>query len=750
MFLSWGTLVAAHSRRVLLVSSLLLVAAMTAVVAVGSDLSALGFVSDDAESSRVAETVENDFGFSNNNLVFLFDAGGPVNDPNIQAAIDESIAPLRGRPDVLMVQTAWEDNNPAMVSTDGTSTYVVVSLDPGAILSPGEMEEIEHLVTSTAAAHGLEVSFGGLQPVQNDLTEKSEEGVMRAELFSIPITLVILVLVFGSLVAAGLPLVIGVVTILSATAVIFVLSQMGYQSIFAANVVTMLGLGLGIDYSLFMVTRFREELRTRSTDEAVAVTTATVGKAIFFAGITVILGLAATQFFPLPALQSIGQAGMIVTAMALIFGLSTLPAMLAIIGPRINAVHIGRRRNAAAASEGGFWHGVAHAVMVRPILILGASMIVLLVVAFPALHMNLTPGGVEMLPEETRSRVVTERLKSDFAADEADALSVLVHLGDDRPVSPTGVQAIQSVITDIENVEGVTGVESVFSPHLEATTGWNWSAWNGDPDSLPAPVTSSIESTVRDQVVLMQVTTSLSGDEAQSIVRDIRGLNYPTVDILVGGAAAESADTLDGIKDGIAPAILFVLVGAYIILFLSFGSVLLPLKAIFMGALSIVASVGAVVFIFQDGAMESLLNFQANGTIVAINPILIACILFGLSMDYEVLMLSRIQEEYERTGDNTHSVATGLSRTGQVITGAAAIMVIVFGGFILADIVVIKSLGFGLALAVLVDATIVRGLLVPSTMRLMGRWNWWAPAPLRSLVHRLGMAHTSEVGQPAQ
>jgi RND superfamily putative drug exporter len=270
----------------------------------------------------------------------------------------------------------------------------------------------------------------------------------------------------------------------------------------------------------------------------------------------------------------------------------------------------------------------------------------------------------------------------------------------------------------------------------------DWATFNGDISTLPAPVAGSVESTIRGDQVLLTLTASGTTHDQEETVQALRDLNVPGVQQAVGGGAAASVDTIDGISSGIVPAAIFVTVGAYLILLLTFGSVFLPLKAMFMTLLSISASLGAVVWIFQFGNLQGLFGFQASGEIISTTPILMFCILFGLSMDYEVLMLSRIQEEYLRTGDNQQAVATGLAQTAKVITGAALIMVVVFGGFMLADIVVIKSLGFGLALAVLIDATIVRGLLVPATMRLMGRWNWWAPQPVRRIVDRLGVSHT--------
>jgi RND superfamily putative drug exporter len=583
----------------------------------------------------------------------------------------------------------------------------------------------------------LTVSAGGFALVGEAIGEEVESGIVRAEIVSIPLTIIIQIVVFGSIIAAGLPLIVGILAIVGSMAGIFLLSQETFQSVFAVNIITMLGLGLGIDYSLFMVTRFREELEKRSVADAVAVTMGTVGKAIFASGVTVIMGLAATQFFPLPALRSMGQAGMVVTAVAVVYGLTFLPALLAILGHRVNSLSIGRKRKIdPAGAEGGFWAGLAQVVMRNATLVVVALVVLLLAAGIPMLRLDLTPGGPDVLPSEQEPRIVSERLVTDFPQASGESIPMLVTASDGNPLSPASLAALQTLVTEVQGVALVERVDGFVTADVD------WATFNGDISTLPAPVAGSVESTIRGDQVLLTLTASGTTHDQEETVQALRDLNVPGVQQAVGGGAAASVDTIDGISSGIVPAAIFVTVGAYLILLLTFGSVFLPLKAMFMTLLSISASLGAVVWIFQFGNLQGLFGFQASGEIISTTPILMFCILFGLSMDYEVLMLSRIQEEYLRTGDNQQAVATGLAQTAKVITGAALIMVVVFGGFMLADIVVIKSLGFGLALAVLIDATIVRGLLVPATMRLMGRWNWWAPQPVRRIVDRFGLSHT--------
>jgi RND superfamily putative drug exporter len=749
MFAAWGRTLANHQNLVAILAVLSLVLSIAVMATVAPNLSAEGFVSETSESAQVDEILDDDFGRGGDSLVYLFNAGQSVTDASAQAAIESSLVSLQKDPRISSVLTTWSTGNPGMISKDGESTYVVALIGPNIDLDNPGIEAINHAVEERAAENGLAVSAGGGLNIGVEITTEIEEGLIRAESISIPITIVILLLVFGSAVAAGVPLLIAALAIVSSMAVIFAISSNVFQSVFSINIIIMLGLGLGIDYSLFMVTRFREEIKHRSRVNAVVVTMGTVGKAIFFSGITVIFGLAATQFFDMPALQSMGQAGMAVTALALIYGLTLLPALLAMIGPRINSLHIGRR-SSQSNGESPMWHGIAGTVMQRPVVVLAAVLVLLLGAGIPLLRLDLTPGGPDVLPADTPARVVSERLAAEFPSDDAEPIPVLVTLNNTDVTSPEGVDALRSVSDRVASIDGVTRVSSFASDPLAQQAGLDWAGYTGDVESLPRAIQGVLDSTTSDNIVFVEVSTSYAGPRLEDLVRDLRSVQPTGGELTVGGFGAAGVDTVDAINDGIVPAATFVLVGSYLILLLTFGSVFLPIKAIFMTLLSISASLGAVVFIFQDGNFESLFGFQASGEIISTTPILIFCILFGLSMDYEVLMLSRIQEEYDRTGDNRASVAFGLSHTGKVITGAAAIMVVVFGGFMLADIVILKSMGFGLAFAVLIDATIVRGLLVPATMRLMGRWNWWAPTWVRRAVNRLGLSHSTVAVSPSE
>lgn len=655
---------------------------------------------DSAESSIVDQRLTEEFGLDDPAILMVFSGSDAMTDPQTLQAVDHSVSSLIGTTDIEMLVTPLNSGSPALLAEDGQSVLVIGNIPDGAEVSASELDYIRQTVTSAAATSGLDVRFSGPGFIDEDINHRIESSLIRAELVSIPIALVVLLLVFGTLIAAGMPLIAGAASIVLAMAALMLWSTVGFQSVFGINVITMLGLGLGIDYSLFLVKRYRDELHSRPQVEALTISIQTVGKAIFFSGITVILGLGGTQFFDMPQLRSLGQAGILVTVSAMLFGLTLLPATLMLLGGRINNGRIGRK-NVNDSGESAFWAGVANRVMKRPVVTLIATMGLLSVLAFPLSGIQQDPGGVDMLPTESEPRQVLEHINANFPMASTDPIYVIVDSTDDAEIA--------SVMSDVTTIPGVTA----------------------------ANITGQTDAT------LIEVISDLDALDSGHIVESIRELSTTDVSMIVGGTAAITVDSNAIVADGLVPAILFIFASSYVVLLLTFGSVLLPLKAMLMSGLSISASLGVVVWVFQQGNFEGLLNFSANGAIISMVPILIACILFGLSMDYEVLLLSRIQEEYESTGDNEGSIAKGLAHTGQVVTGAATIMVAVFGGFVLADITLLKSLGFGLAFAVLLDATIVRGVLVPTTMSLMGKWNWWAPRRLSRIVDRLGVSHSA-------
>jgi RND superfamily putative drug exporter len=535
--------------------------------------------------------------------------------------------------------------------------------------------------------------------------------IAKAELFSMPVLLILLLLIFGSLAAAALPVAIGGIAILGSFAVLRLLAMVTTVSVYSVNITTILGLGLGIDYGLFMVTRFREELHRQPTvEQAVARTVATAGRTVAVSGITVALALTSLMLFPEDFLRSMGFGGVATVAVDMLAALTVLPALLAVLGPKVNALRIRRSLQPTTGHRpvrdeaSGAWYRLAHSVMRRPAAY--ATVIVIGLLALGAPFLRISWGGTDArtLPAASTVRQVSEALDSQFPVNSTAPIEALV----------TGARApsqadLAAYLHRIDAIPGVTGAQ---------VTGLKGDVARVDVGYQPAPVSSA----------------------ARHIVTQIRDLSPPPgAAVLVGGTTAGLVDELASLGATLPWMALLTGVTTFVLLFLAFGSVVLPLKAIVMNVLSLSATFGVVVWIFQWGHLSRLLQFTPTGSIDPTMPILMLAIIFGLSMDYEVFLLSRIRERYDQTGDNTAAVASGLQRTGGLITSLALLLIIVVGAFSASGITFIKLMGVGMIVALLVDATIIRVLLVPATMRLLGRANWWAPRPLRRLYARYGI-----------
>jgi RND superfamily putative drug exporter len=522
------------------------------------------------------------------------------------------------------------------------------------------------------------------------------------------------------------------------------------MSIFSLNLATMLGLGLGIDYSLFIVSRFREELaRGESVERAVAWSVASAGRAVLFSGITVMVGLLALLSFDITALRSMGMAGASVVAVSVLAALTLLPAALGVLGPRIDALSIGPLASSRVGRpEGGhgFWPRLAHGVMSRPAAVLIPLLALLIALGLPFLRVELGAPDASILPADVQSRQGFDLLQAHWGAGELSPVLVVFQTDDGgSPLTPSRVVALANFMRRVQADARVERAESIVTIDPRITPE-QYALIFADPARISDGYAQlAAQATVRQDVVLATLTSRFgqTDDRSKALVRAIRATPPPAgFRLLVGGGTAGVIDYADRLYDQFPRAALLVVVVIYAVLLRTFGSVVLPLKAVVMNVLSILASYGALVVIFQDGALSSLLHFQPLGYVEASLPIVMFCVLFGLSMDYEVFLLSRVQEAHLDGADNPTSVARGLERSGRIITSAAAIVVLVSLSFVAADIVLIKALGLGTAIAVLLDATLVRALLVPATMRLLGDWNWWSPAWLPRFL-RAGVPHVS-------
>ncbi len=730
-------------RRLALGLTLVLVAcaAVWGTGVFGALSSGDNFTPPASQSQREADQASQGFGQDDADVVVLYrSAAMTVSDPGYRQAVTAALSGLP-RADVdpkARVSTYWSTGSSRLVSTDRHATYAVLQLtgaDDAARHQSYDAIKAE-LTPASLAAAGVTARAGGTVPMEVAINSEVTADIAKAEGFSMPVLLILLLVIFGSLAAASLPVAIGGVAILGSFTVLRLLTMATTVSVYSVNITTILGLGLGIDYGLFMVTRFREELRRQPTvEQAVARTVATAGRTVAVSGVTVAVALTSLMLFPEDFLRSMGFGGVATVAVDMLAALTVLPALLAVLGHRVNALRIRRSVRAggpvpdeastdeastdeASTDEAsGGWYRLAHSVMRRPAVY--ATVIVIGLLALGAPFLRISWGGTDArtLPAASAVRQVSETLDSQFPVNSTAPIEALITGA--GAANPAGLTAY---LHRVEAIPGVTAAQITGTEH----TGVKGDAVRVDIGYQPPTVSPA----------------------ARHLVTQIRDLPAPPgASVLVGGTTAGLVDELASLGATLPWMALLTVVSTFVLLFLAFGSVVLPLKAIAMNVLSLSATFGVVVWIFQWGHLSGLLRFTPAGSIDPTMPILMLAIIFGLSMDYEVFLLSRIRERYDQTGDNTASVAAGLQRTGGLITSLALLLIIVVGAFSASGITFIKLMGVGMIVALLVDATVVRVLLVPATMRLLGRANWWAPRPLRRLYARYGIRE--EIPGPA-
>ena len=735
-------------RRVLpAVGLVLVVAAMALGQAFGGTLTAGGWTIPGSESERANDLLEDRFGAGQASLLVVYrQPGADAASDEFQSRVTDSLAPLDGHDAVESVISYAAMADPSLISDDGDATFAVVNLT----LEPDEAIEVApELRELIGRPDGMETYVTGQPVIEYDFNVAAEEDLVRAEIVSIPVALIILLLVFGTLVGASLPLLVAALAVPTTFAAVSLLASRMEMSIYVSNVASMIGLALAIDYSLFMVSRFREELAEHDVATAVERTMATVGKAVAVSGVAVAIGLSALIVFEAPALRSMGIGGVVVVVSTLLFALTVLPAVLGMLGPRVNRLRIPLPRflgprvgeDERGEARHGIWARIASFVMAHPVRVAVPTLILLVAAGVPFLHLQLSTGGNLNDFPEGEPRAGLELLRDEFATGDSTR-SVVALRFDGTGTDADRRDVLRAYAADLAGVDGVTQVATLLTPPPGMDAAQYGMALAADVAQRPAQLNDYIGQWVAEETYRLEVFSRLEADsdEGRALVGRIRAVPAPNwTERLVTGVAARSQEFLQSFDASIPMAVAIVIGVTLVVLFLTFGSLLLPLKAVVMSLLSISASFGALVWIFQDGNLSGLLGFEASGTVIASTPVIMFAILFGLSMNYEVLLLSRIRERYVATADNRRAVAEGIGATGGIITGAALIMVAVFGAFALGDLVAIKALGLGMALAVLIDATIVRGVLVPAFMRLMGSWNWWAPAPLQRLVARLGL-----------
>lgn len=654
-------------------------------------------------------------------------------------AMELAIAPLRTDAKVEAVSSFGEIDPRVAAGRMNEEQKVAYAL----VTLKGDEKEGLHqwpTVREQLKSETLAITATGRLAFQHDLNVQLEHDLLLAELVSMPLALIVLLLVFRTAVAAILPVAVGGLAVLGGIAIVLALSRVTDVSQYTINVCSLIGLGVAIDYSLFTVSRYREELAAgRDYKEALLRAVDHAGRVVAFSGLAVGSGLAGLLFFDGSYLMTMGVGGAIVVALAAIFALTFLPALLAVLGPKINALRLPLPK---LSTKEGFWHRLAVGVMKRPVAVLVPTLGVLLLLASPFLNIRLASSDVRVLPQNLEAHRGFNLLEKSFP-DEGDThFTVAVEFPDGTPFTPERIGALYDLSKRIADMPNVRKVQSpvLIDPRLgrDQTVGLFQ-----QPPPEQAPLLEGMKlAFAKDNVVFIQAISAAEPDsaEARNVVKAIRA-DRAVADgtLTVGGESALDVDTTAYLLQRAPRAVIFVICATLLVLFLLLGSVLLPLKAVLMNFLSIGGSFGALVFIFQEGH-GGLLTVQPHA-LEPVLPILLFCVLFGLSMDYEVLILTRMKEAYERTKDNTVAVGEGIEKTAGLVTSAAAIMVAVFVAFGLAKVVLIQAVGIGMAIAVALDATLVRVLLVPATMRLFGDANWWGPKWLHTLQRVLHLQH---------
>jgi uncharacterized membrane protein YdfJ with MMPL/SSD domain len=731
MMQSWGALVARHARTVLVIGLVLVVGAAIFGLGVFGTLSNGGFDDPASESSRALVKEHSTFRSHDADIVVTYVSSSmTVDDPAFRGAVSDVIKGLP-KGSIQRVTSWYETPSPALVSKDRHATRVVLAL---AGRSQGEKADLFDQVSPQLEARGLTTTVGGAWAVFRDVNQAVARDAKRAEMISLPIVVLLCLVFFGSVTAALMPAFVGGMAIFGAFALVRLINTVAEVSVYSINVITLIGMGLAIDYALFVVSRFREELAHQSgepgsershVNAAITATMATAGRTVLFSGLIVAASLASLVVFQQSFLRSMGYGGVAAVLVAMLAALTVLPALLSILGPRIDSGRMPRapwRRKSPRPDEPvgtgdvgtGAWARLAHSVMRRPVAYLVVITVVLLTMGAPFLSARWGSTDERVLPTSAPSRAAAD-LGARYFGEGTTSANIVLEGGSARQAA-----AYVGHLADVPGVRSARVIDQT-------------AATNPTPGSAGASA-----GTTR----LIQVSWVGKGqsEQSQQLIRDVRQVvpgGGSTA--LVGGQTAGAVDLIDSIGARLPWMGLFVVGVMLVLLFIAFGSVVLPIKAVVMNALSLTASFGVVTLIFQEGHLSGLLGFTPSGFLDVTQPILMLAIIFGLSMDYEVFLLSRVREDWDRTGDNTTAVANGLQHSGRIITSAALLLAVVIGSFATSAIVPMKMIGLGMLVAVLIDATVVRALLVPATMRLLGTVNWWAPGPLRRWWERHGM-----------
>lgn len=718
----WGRFVFRFRRAIVAAWFVLFCMLIPFALQLPSQLHQNGFSPKDSPYLIGIEKLEEGLGLSASmiDIVIEGEEGQNLTTGKQQKRILDELAPLLDKPyvrDMFINIASRKPGQDHIIS-------VTVMLNEDTATALANFDEIR---ADIPAITGANTYLTGNTAIFADMNEAVKSDIFKAEMIGLPLAFIILLLVFGTLTAALLPLIAGLISVTVTMGLLYFVAVVdGNISNFLPNAVTMLGLAVGIDYALFVVSRFREEISKRSTEQAVSISCASAGKAVMFSGAAVLIGFFAMSFIDLPIFRSFSIGGIAVVLISVLAANTLLPALLSLLGPNINALPIfgSRFRDFCHGRGSGMWHRISAFVMARPILISISVIMLLMFAMFPVKTMKVDIPEAEILPPSYESRYGYELMKKAYDERELSPILAAVELPDSYE-SPQSIQAMRSYMGQVRQLQGVQRVESYTS----LTRG---NVVQASMDLSRPEMKQMLEKhhVVRDNMAAVAIVPKYddSNQKTEELILQLRSMDTPEVQTYVTGAAAFKLDIMQKIRQVTPIVLLFVFITTYVVLLFAFRSVILPLKAVTMNVLSLGAGLGIVVWVFQEGIGAQWFGITHTGSVFAFLPILIFCVVFGISMDYEVILLSRIMESYKSTGDNERSTADGLEKTGGLITSAALILAVVVGAFIFTDNEVMKAIGLGLTAAVLLDATIIRILLVPAFMKLLGQVNWWSPA----------------------
>jgi len=693
------------------------------------------------QSTQAQNIATSQFARTQKQLLILFTSTSQsVNAPLFHSTAARDLADVQSQPHVIKVLSYYSSGSSSLVSNNHMATFAEVSMDGTDAEQQQVYTNLNNDFKNTSGP--VQVLLGGSTAANVQINQQVTSDLKRAETISFPVIAILLILIFGNLVAATVPLYLGGLSILGALFMTKLLSEFTPMSAYVINVITLLGLGLAIDYSLFMVGRFREELASHdSVETAILATVKRAGRTIMFSGTTVIISLLSLTVFPEVFLRSMGLSGAAVVASAVLLSLSIVPASLILLGRRINYLSLPGRNvvKKQRVASSGFWYRFSNFVMHRPVITLLTTLIVLLAIGSQFLHVQLSSPDIYSAPTSFSSRQVNDLLSSNFKNTSTEPISIVVHTSGSA-TSLANITYLANYVSRLQHLSGVTRVDSLLThlPTNVSTT--NPAAHNTLIHSAAfASVLRQYASGNYQQLSIYQ-SFSPQSNQAQALIKNIRSIPVPAgYTPLVGGVSAELVDLLHSLRVHLPWALAIIFCTTIILIFLLMGGILVPIKAVVLGMISLSAAFGILVWVFQFGHFAGTFSLAALGSLDATSTILIFAIAFGLSMDYEFFLLSRIKEEYEKTGDNRHSVAYGVQKTAGIITSAALLLISVIGLFTISKISLIQQIGMGLAVAVAIDSTLVRMVMVPATMRLLGEANWWAPKPLRAIYARFGL-----------